>query len=330
MICDVCGSNESIIKDYTDTFNVKGKLITIKAKRRFCKKCNNYVYDEELDNAISKQILENYNHLYGIDPDKIIFLRKKYRLSQEQFSKVIGCAKKTLISYEKGTSIPNDNYMRILNSLISKPELINDIVVSNKQEFSDQEYNTITKKVIDFSKNNINQFYSYKENKLSQYNGFTIFNKDKVYNIIKYLSDNGGVLKVKLLKEMFYADFCFYKEYGCSITGLEYAKLPFGPVPDDYEEILHNAARKGQIEYTIEMQNDYEYDLIKANQNYDSKLFNADELKLLTQIKNKFKGFNSKEIADYSHKEKAYIEAKKYGKIDYSYAFDINLDRIKE
>ena len=38
-------------------------------------------------------------------------LRNKYNLSQELFSKIIGCAKKTLISYEKGTAIPNDNYM---------------------------------------------------------------------------------------------------------------------------------------------------------------------------------------------------------------------------
>ena len=43
------------------------------------------------------------------------------------------------------------------------------------------------------------------------------------------------VLKTKLLKEMFYTDFLYYKETCNSITGLEYAKLPYGPVPDQYE-----------------------------------------------------------------------------------------------
>ena len=37
---------------------------------------------------------------------------------------------------------------------------------------------------------------------------------------------------------MFYADFLFYKENCKSITGLEYCKLPFGPVPDRFETIL--------------------------------------------------------------------------------------------
>ena len=49
---------------------------------------------------------------------EIINLRKRYNLSLQQFSKVIGCAKKTLISYEAGTSIPNDIYMVILKTLI--------------------------------------------------------------------------------------------------------------------------------------------------------------------------------------------------------------------
>ena len=49
---------------------------------------------------------------------KVINLRNKFNLSQALFAKIIGCAKKTLVSYEKGTAIPNDNYKIILNSLI--------------------------------------------------------------------------------------------------------------------------------------------------------------------------------------------------------------------
>ena len=45
----------------------------------------------------------------------------------------------------------------------------------------------------------------------TEYNGYTKLNKEKVYNMIIYLADN-TILKTKLLKEMFYADFLFYKE----------------------------------------------------------------------------------------------------------------------
>ena len=63
------------------------------------------------------------------------------------FQKIIGCAKKTLVCYEKGTSTPNDNFSIILNTLAYKPKLIIDFVEANKDNFTDKQYNTIMKKI---------------------------------------------------------------------------------------------------------------------------------------------------------------------------------------
>ena len=51
----------------------------------------NYDSEEEYIKAIRE-----HNKLIGVDPDKIIALRKQYHLTQEQFSKRIGCAKKNI------------------------------------------------------------------------------------------------------------------------------------------------------------------------------------------------------------------------------------------
>lgn len=67
----------------------------------------------------SKKVIQTYNDKYGIDKEKIIELLKKYNLSLELLSKIIGCSKKTLISYEKGTSIPNDKCLTIIKKLLS-------------------------------------------------------------------------------------------------------------------------------------------------------------------------------------------------------------------
>ena len=66
--------------------------------------------------------------------------------------------------------------------------------------------------------------------------------------MIILLADN-FILKTKLLKEMFYAGFLFYKESCKSITGLEYCKLPFGPVPDQFETILCSGLEEDIIDY---------------------------------------------------------------------------------
>ena len=109
-------------------------MVTYTSKRRVCNNCGNLIYDKELDNNSLYKAYRIYNEKYGIPKDKIINLRKKYNLTQTEFSKIIGCAKKTLISYEQGKSIPNDIYMpnsffrllikKLLAYTISKPRTI--------------------------------------------------------------------------------------------------------------------------------------------------------------------------------------------------------------
>ena len=124
MKCDICGCKETYVKEHKHDFIIKGKKINLTSNRRFCKNCNNLVYDSKLDNDASKKAINLYNKKYAITKEEIIELRKKYNLSQELFSKIIGCTKKELVSCEKGNSILNDNYLIIIRNLINKPETI--------------------------------------------------------------------------------------------------------------------------------------------------------------------------------------------------------------
>lgn len=324
MRCDNCGSTDTYIKNHEHIYQIKGKEIKFNSDRRFCSKCNNLVYDEKLDNIASEKGIEIYNKLYGVPKEEIIALRKKYNLSQELFSKVIGCAKKTLISYEKGVSIPNDSYLILIKSLIANPEIITNLVEANKVQFTDKEYNKINNKISEFLANNEKQLLLSEEYNPTEYNGYTKFNKEKVYNMIIYFADN-TILKTKLLKEMFYADFLFYKENCKSITGLEYCKLPFGPVPDGFETILLNEYQEGMIDYKPVITSSKEYYEIAAKKKFNKELFTKEELDVLAKIKKFFKDYNVKKIVDYSHKEKAFIDTNKCEKISYDYSFDIDL-----
>lgn len=324
MRCDNCGSTDTYIKNHEHIYQIKGKEIKFNSDRRFCSKCNNLVYDEKLDNIASEKGIEIYNKLYGVPKEEIIALRKKYNLSQELFSKVIGCAKKTLISYEKGVSIPNDSYLILIKSLIANPEIITNLVEANKVQFTDKEYNKINNKISIFLANNEKQLLLNEEYSPTEYNGYTKFNKEKVYNMIIFLADN-TILKTKLLKEMFYADFLFYKENCKSITGLEYCKLPFGPVPDGFETILLNEYQEGMIDYKPVITSSKEYYEIAAKKKFNKDLFTKEELDVLAKIKKYFKDYNVKKIVDYSHKEKAYTDTNDCAKISYDYSFDINL-----
>ena len=324
MRCDVCKGLDSYIKDYEHNFLIKGKEIKFIAKRRFCKNCDSLVYDEELDNAASEKAISIYNEKYGISKDLILNLRNKFNLSQDLFSKVIGCAKKTLISYEKGKSIPNDSYLIILNILIAKPDTIKTLIEANKEQFTEKEYNKINSKISKVLSNNIKQFLYNYESSPTEYNGYTLLSKEKIFNVILFFADK-FVLKTKLLKEMFYTDFICYKNTCSSMTGLEYSKINLGPVPDQFETILNEGVNEGYISYDVTYNNDYECHKIYAKKKFDKTLFSNEELNILKEIKNRFLKCGSKELVDYSHKEKAFTDTDFYKKISYDYAFDIEL-----
>jgi DNA-binding transcriptional regulator YiaG len=318
MKCDICGNSASYIKDYNHNYIIKGQKINFISKRRFCSSCHNLMYDSELDNDASLKAIAIFNENYGISKEKIVSLRQKYDLSQELFSKIIGCAKKTLISYEKGTSIPNDCYLIILKSLAAKPETIINLIESNKLDFTPKQYLKIS--------NKLDTYFAKEDFNLNEYNGYAKLNKEKIYNIILYLADN-LIMKTKLLKELFYIDFLYYKKSCISITGLEYAKLPYGPVPEDFDLLLESCYENNILSCEYKFNGEYESYTLKPLKKFNDKLFTPEELKVIKEVKSYFKDFNVKEIVDYSHNEQAFKNTKLCNKISFEYAFDINLKK---
>ena len=86
MKCDICGSEDTFVRDCKYTFSIQGKEVTIICQKRFCSDCNNEVVDEDLEKETLKKAVRKYNELYGLSKSKILALRRSYHLSQEQFS----------------------------------------------------------------------------------------------------------------------------------------------------------------------------------------------------------------------------------------------------
>lgn len=321
--CDNCGSTDTYVKMNHNKFTKNGYDVEFDSEERFCKKCDCSVYDRELDNITLKKAIQVYNRQYGISDD-IKKIRKEIGLSLDELANIIGCAKKTLISYEKGESIPNDTYLIIIKTILDNPESIKLLIRANRNMFEDKKLIRIEKKLNDYYANNSKGLFLNKETEASEYNGFTEIDIDKLINIITILS-NKGINKTKLLKELFYIDFLSYKTKSCSITGLEYTKLPYGPVVDDFEKIFDTLTINNIIDYNIKYNNNYEEHIIKSKVKPNFNIFRKEELDIINKIQDYFKDFNVKEIEEYSHKENAYTKTKLGDKISYEYAFDINL-----
>ena len=233
--CDNCGSNDTYVKINHNKFERNGYYIEFDSEERFCKKCDCSVYDRELDNITIKKAINLYNKKYGISED-LRRIRNEIGLSLDELSTIMGCAKKTLISYEKGESIPNDTYLIMIKTILDNPKIIKLFIDANRNMFDEKKLTKIENKLNKYFTNNSKGLFLNKEIEASEFNGFTEIDSNKLINIIVSLSET-GMNKTKLLKELFYIDFLSYKLHVCSMTGLEYSKLPYGPVIDDFENI---------------------------------------------------------------------------------------------
>lgn len=324
MKCDICNSEKNHIEVLTCEYKIKDRIIKLECERRICDNCYSPIYDEICESRIAKMAIQKYNSLYGIDREKLIDLRKKIGLSQENFSKIIGCAKKTLISYEKGSSVPNDIYLIVLKMIISDPETLLFLLRYNEDRFDKKEYETYVNKIFQYISNNKVLLEDDSNFVPSIYNGFTKINYSKIKNIILLICRE-GIFKTKLLKELFYCDFLNYKESGYSITGLEYARLPFGPVPDDYEDIICSLIENKQLQCITEIVNGVEKNTLKSTSEFSKEVFSNEELEVIERVIKKFKDYTVGKIEDYSHEERAWKETKTGQMISYEYSFDINL-----
>lgn len=62
--------------------------------------------------------------------------------------------------------------------------------------------------------------------------------------------------------------------------------------------------------------------IISCNSNFD---LSSNELDVIKKVTKKFKNFNSKQLVEYMHKEKAYLDTLQGENISYNFAKYINL-----
>lgn len=323
-ICPYCEKETRVEKvKISETYTIKNEKISIPVEVFKCLECNQ-TFDDPLSSYDPVKVAyDEYRSRKGmIQPDEIRAYRKRYGLTQNELSTLLGWGGATLSRYENGAlqDATHENMLR----LMMEPRNLLRLVTLQPEVLPLTKKQAILKE-LEEEENSYRSLKSVYELRLSNYSpdissGYLKLNMDKVFNAIIFFCAE-GVLKTKLNKLLFYADFKYFKEHSTSITGLRYAKLDHGPVPDNYE---HFFAFLQHEEKTLKVEEEpiYNYigEVLSAEIGPNLSCFTKDELKTLEAVKKYFKDFNAKEIRDYSHKERGYIETDYKEFIPYSFA----------
>ena len=134
------------------------------------------------------------------------------------------------------------------------------------------------------------------------------------------------VRKTKLAKLLYFADFASYYFYSKSISGMQYKKIDYGPVPDSYFRVFEELAEKAQIDVQTEMHTDgksmYSISANSVSERMPLNLLSSQEISLIDRIWDKWKDANTQEIVQYTHEQSPYKKTE-YGQV-------ISYDLIKE
>lgn len=284
MYCYDCNKDVTPkIKQEIKSYNFRNKSFKVQEKNYYCPNCGLELIDETLDESL-KNIYNEYLKLYNLNLDSFKNIRKSLNLSQDNFAASLGWGKKSIVRFENNDVIPSNEYLKTYMKLNKNKDYIFECLELNKNNISTKLYYKII--------NSLN------------------LNLDvKSRNVIIYILNKRNLFTIPLLKILFAIDFLSYKETGKPITSFKYAKLPYGPVVDNYETILNEMLIREEINLkpsTI-IDNDikYEYGALK---NSDTNLFNDKEIKIMDKVINKLKNKSASSLSNWSHEFKGWIE----------------------
>lgn len=324
-ICPICESksNAELIKK-REVLNIRGEDIEVEVEVYRCSECR-----EEILGSNSTDPFEQAYRVYRknhclLQPEEIKTIRKKYGLTQNELSKILGWGLATLSRYENG-ALQDEAHDKILR-LIDDPSNLLKLILKSPQVFDDERRAHIIKDL----KNQELQSFSFEnlyEELFSKYDadensGFTKFNMDKVLNAILYFCTEGE-FKTKVNKLLFYLDFKHFRDYTTAVSGLRYAHGYYGPIPEKYDYFYAFLIERGSLnpkEYTCDCSPDIVGEILQSTKRPDLSIFLETELMELAYIKKHFKNFTSNKIQKYSHEERGYKETSNGDYISYDYA----------
>jgi len=315
-----------------EVIRVRNKPIKIELQYLRCVECGDEAFDPSLNVDPFSPAYRKYRKEYGfLQPEEIREWRKANKLTQGELAKLLGVGGATISRYENG-ALQDPSHEKLLR-LAMNPSNLLQLVDQSEGVFTESKKRRLIEGLeqVQAGGNSIDStiMVSLGNYEPNEYSGYRRLDLEKLYSAILFFCKE-GVLKTKLNKLLFYADFKHYKGYAISITGARYAHIPFGPAPDNYEIYYGALSSQKAIQFIEEIYpakrggEPVVGEIIKAVKKPDLSLFAASELRIMASVQEDFEKYNAREITDFSHKEVGYQETEEGGTISYDYAKKLN------
>ena len=237
---------------------------------------------------------------------RILGLRKKKGLSQDDLAKSLGMSRSSVAQIELGNRSIDILELQKLSEVLGFS--IDDFMSKHfqLQDVLEESPDTIQKKEdirISIPTLQVQKF------------------KNVLLYILERCAGKPNVGETVLYKLLYFADFNYYEVYEEHLTGAQYRKLPFGPVPQKLDAIIKKMIEDGQLqrvkaEYHGFPQTRY-LPLVKS----DLTQLKASEKEMIDRVIHQMSDWSASAISSYSHKDMPWMASKEGEFINYELAF---------
>lgn len=151
------------------------------------------------------------------------------------------------------------------------------------------------------------------------------FKLEKFRNILLYLLERcagkPNVGETVLYKLLYFSDFNHYEKYEEHLTGSQYRKLPYGPVPQKLNTIITQMIESGQLQRIKSQYHGYPQTRFIPMTKADLTRMSATEKETIDQVIERFSDWSASAISEYSHKDMPWKATEDGDIIDYELAF---------
>ncbi len=248
-----------------------------------CKHCSEPIMDSGQMNVLRQAAADKYRDDHGLlNSQKIIAIRKNMEMSQRQFAQYLGVGDASIKRWE--------TYFAQEAAMDEHIRLKCDKEFAQKNAFD-----------VSVATQTVDQFSGNRE-----------FSWERFSNVVLALIESCKS-PLYINKALFYLDFLHFKKNGIGITGSRYAKLEYGPCPDDYKILFKKIVEEGLIHESKG------HELI-ANVKVNFDIFDDSEKETLNKIIKLTKKDSGKRLYNLSHEEEAYTKSSMWSVVSYSYA----------
>ncbi len=236
---------------------------------------------------------------------RIVALRKRKLLSQEELAKLVGISRSSLTQIELGNRSLNIMELQKLGQVLgfSLDDFMSKDFAAETMSFTEEEKeSTATERV------------SVPELKVEKFKNILLY-------ILERCAGKPNVGETVLYKLLYFSDFNYYELYEEQLTGATYKKLPYGPVPQKLDFIMEHMIEKEQIQRFKKEYHGYPQTRYLPLEKADLTMLRASEKEVIDRVVEQMSDWSASAVSNYSHKDIPWMVTKEGEEINYELAF---------